>query len=889
MLEQSLLELIVVNLLSSTRLSAQIKEDLLSPTMIERLGDLDARRARYLNILVQEIDERHHGRFRLGDLATATDLVWPASFLRTPEIKPLDTLFDNLFIINGDYIHYRPEQLRQYSGVCSKVDPTVIVAWHLAKQFKKGQALDARDLCRVVDAQQPLFSPPPISNKSFAEGHVHFGGIHLDGIILMNQLTHEPGMEAFAPLHRLAHGLLGEWPTPEAAGKPKQLKALSIFQRAVGSLHFTDPVTLLDWDGYIHLQANETDIRKPSWLKRQIAVAIRAQDLEKAWLWLLIWLWVQYQNESAPAMLRMSIFYLVCALMAKRRELLMDGQGLSRFSAIYGRFRSASPTTAISANPFGQSIARKLFQGAEDVAEIKISGSDFNVAEVGQWIDTVGRHHRLTPESFLKPITEQQSNFFKKQMDRWHFCIHFLRRAAHTKNRGAIWQEADDLFHQLNQQTGWAAPGLSSEHFHFEHDAWVRGLDVAGDENLTRIELYAPMLRWLRSGLQPNARSTGAHSGFHFSIHAGEEYLHPLSGMRHIDETVQFCEMRHGDRLGHALALGIPPASWCANQGDMLLPVDEHLDNLVWLWHKATLLAPRLSLALRVLPRLERRIARFASLVPWVTKSYLNAFYQLSTPTDTPNLGLSNQVNPHTLHEAWYLRRNCFHMLKNHCNNPIRNVKLSAAVPDLPILSALDFTDHGEQRHDLTPALLYWRRSTYLQSNGKAPPTVRVTCHAQPLHEDLLPSHDKHLQLLRDHETEDDLELMEAIQDYLLDEYDQRGLIIETNPSSNVFIARLRSYEDHPIFRWSPPNEDSLEPGAAHNRFGLRRGPIRVTINTDDPGIIPTTLRTEYALLLAAAETRNLSRTQAEEWLERLRRFANDQFHKSHQTAFRRR
>ena len=94
---------------------------------------------------------------------------------------------------------------------------------------------------------------------------------------------------------------------------------------------------------------------------------------------------------------------------------------------------------------------------------------------------------------------------------------------------------------------------------------------------------------------------------------------------------------------------------------------------------------------------------------------------------------------------------------------------------------------------------------------------------------------------------------MHALQDYLLDQYDRQGLLIEANPTSTWYIARLRGYHEHPIFRWSPPDESVLQAGGEHNRHGLRRGPMRVLVNTDDPGIMPTTLRTEYALLREAA------------------------------------
>ncbi|MEZ9450772.1 hypothetical protein AB4184_25605, partial [Vibrio splendidus] len=42
-----------------------------------------------------------------------------------------------------------------------------------------------------------------------------------------------------------------------------------------------------------------------------------------------------------------------------------------------------------------------------------------------------------------------------------------------------------------------------------------------------------------------------------------------------------------------------------------------------------------------------------------------------------------------------------------------------------------------------------------------------------------------------DCDTNEDLLFMTAVQDYLLSEYDSRGLIIEANPTSNVYIARL--------------------------------------------------------------------------------------------------
>ncbi|MDP5133324.1 MAG: hypothetical protein NWQ54_20785 [Paraglaciecola sp.] len=141
--------------------------------------------------------------------------------------------------------------------------------------------------------------------------------------------------------------------------------------------------------------------------------------------------------------------------------------------------------------------------------------------------------------------------------------------------------------------------------------------------------------------------------------------------------------------------------------------------------------------------------------------------------------------------------------------------------------------------------------------------------------------------LLDDVETPSELSFMHALQDWQLSEYDQLGLIIEANPTSNVYIARLNSHIEHPIFRWNPPDESVLKEGGTANLFGLRRGPVRVLVNTDDPGIMPTTLRTEFLLLREAALELKIGRTDAECWLETLRQYGIEQFHRNHLPVFR--
>ena len=44
------------------------------------------------------------------------------------------------------------------------------------------------------------------------------------------------------------------------------------------------------------------------------------------------------------------------------------------------------------------------------------------------------------------------------------------------------------------------------------------------------------------------------------------------------------------------------------------------------------------------------------------------------------------------------------------------------------------------------------------------------------------------------------VDLIEAVQDYLIELYSQKCLVIEACPTSNVYIAALKDYASHPIF-----------------------------------------------------------------------------------------
>ena len=118
------------------------------------------------------------------------------------------------------------------------------------------------------------------------------------------------------------------------------------------------------------------------------------------------------------------------------------------------------------------------------------------------------------------------------------------------------------------------------------------------------------------------------------------------------------------------------------------------------------------------------------------------------------------------------------------------------------------------------------------------------------------------------------ISFIQIMQDKMIEYIEDKQLVIECCPSSNVKIGRLKYYDCHPIFRFC----DVRNEGFHH---------LPVTINTDDLGIFYTSLPREYELLsLALLKKRDKEGNpiyhshEVYNWIERIVR--NAQIYKFH-------
>ena len=101
-------------------------------------------------------------------------------------------------------------------------------------------------------------------------------------------------------------------------------------------------------------------------------------------------------------------------------------------------------------------------------------------------------------------------------------------------------------------------------------------------------------------------------------------------------------------------------------------------------------------------------------------------------------------------------------------------------------------------------------------------------------------------------------DVLAACQGRLREIVSERGIIVETNPSSNLRMLDLSRVQDLPVL-------SILRDGQT---------PVRVTVCTDNPGLYATSVGAEYGILFAALQgvPNAMGREQALELLEKCRR-----------------
>jgi hypothetical protein len=372
----------------------------------------------------------------------------------------------------------------------------------------------------------------------------------------------------------------------------------------------------------------------------------------------------------------------------------------------------------------------------------------------------------LDIDKTIRPALKMTNN--QEDILEWGLILHFQRRDSDRKvTEKADWKNLNSFAnpkHKANMQ-GFRFEGfyrsvcrqaVAIHNLMIKHPSILtrlRGIDLCSDENAIPY--------WVFCGIFQKLRSTSDTATKNFlnrykrqiqplrcTIHVGEHFLHLQSGLRSIGTVLDYMPLRSGDRLGHAMALGLDVSRWSRRHGTVAMFAEDRLFDLVWEWdcysrgvscHSNS----RIMFLEKEIGRLSRNI--FDDEFCLAKKS--GPIGQFVT---VPNAGsLSELVQ--TLHDPDSLR-------------------------------AYGFPDSQSRINDLVSVFLT-SKSVFLRGRD----VIEV-------------------------DTSNDIEPCEGIQLWLRKRVAEKGLAVEINPSSNLMIGQLGDLLNHPMWRIKNPASIKAEP-----------------------------------------------------------------------------
>lgn len=412
----------------------------------------------------------------------------------------------------------------------------------------------------------------------------------------------------------------------------------------------------------------------------------------------------------------------------------------------------------------------------------------------------------------LELCTRIRENAEKKM----HYVLHFPKCAQRISE-----DETVEFFQPRDfkiREDVWQRAQSVIEAFQINPDimAKVSGIDACSNEIDCRPEVFACAFRRIR---QHRMKEVDYTDGFALSVprityHAGEDFLDPIDGMRAVDEAITFCEMGSGDRLGHALALGIDCEDWYATKKNtVLLRKQALLDNLVWLFG----MMHRYNIQNRAV---EDEVQK------WFKKLYTEIY--------TKNL-CSSASFLYSISIMDY-----FSSLSLRGNDPM----LYQINPDANEQSLQRLERKLQDASQMEPWKLRERAGVNYD------PISNALYHYYHFHFDMKLKSDE---VIEYHVPRCVIDVACDLQEKMRYVISERNIGIECNPSSNFLIGTFKDYLKHPIFRF---NNKYLFP-ATDPRCQEKNPYILASINTDDLGIFDTSLENEYALVACALEVQN--------------------------------
>ena len=369
----------------------------------------------------------------------------------------------------------------------------------------------------------------------------------------------------------------------------------------------------------------------------------------------------------------------------------------------------------------------------------------------------------------------------------------------------------------------------------------IFGIDAAANEIGCRPEVFAQAFRYLREHKnsddnEPILSSENINMPkLRATYHAGEDFLDIVDGLRAIEESIYFLNLTHGDRIGHALALGIDVGNWYDFKCNKIaLNKHDFLDNIVWLINKIR----------------DFNLCGYDSLIYQLGNEYGKLFYEIYESSEIFIKSRAQKNFSYRMidfYNAGKLRGDAPELYMNgECEEGVPLTFWSRCSINRAVDESL------RKNHKVTSLYHHYHYNPDVKRVGNESMEYRVSA--------------------------DYINAVKEVQYHMQLKVRDKGIGIECNPTSNYWIGTFRRYDKHPIMNF-------YNMGLETDPERLRKCPqLFVSINTDDQGIFDTYLENEYALMALALEKavdekgcKLYSPAMVYEWLDRIREMGLEQ------------
>lgn len=434
---------------------------------------------------------------------------------------------------------------------------------------------------------------------------------------------------------------------------------------------------------------------------------------------------------------------------------------------------------------------------------------------------------RNTVEENIEYICDIEKNIQEESKKRFYFVYHFTKSADDTPQQEGTYSCRHEKKRSEIKNQACCIADMRKKYPVYARR--VLGIDGCSQEIGCRPEVFAQVFRYLRNHVAVDYQKGTELPQLRVTYHVGEDFPDIVDGLRAIDEAVHFFNMDCGDRMGHALALGLNVEKYYnIKHKKVRLKKQDYLDNLAWL---------------------HNQIAKYClgqqltNLRDYIEKEFARYFSEVYG-----KLSEQHNYNIHTYIGAWQCRGDNPECYRRGWYEEPDFMGMSF---DAYAINSIYPKDYEIRKNQAVSYLYYaYHYDEDVRKNGEIRKEFDIPqCW---------------------------VEGVSIIQKQLQNEIAIRGIGIETNPSSNKMISILKTYDDHPIISWYNYHLVTDPESVAECPQ------LSVSINTDDKGCFSTSLENEFALMACALEMKKdkdgkhtYKRNMVYEWLDEVRKMGN--------------